>query len=324
MANVIQGPSAALALAPSPKISLFFIPLGNMEPELQTKLQAKARAWLSEDERAKIARYRAPKAQMQALLVRAALRTLLSRMMPVRCADGTGYHPKDWCFEYGPKGKPALIAAQREETGLEFNLSHSGEWLLIGVLHAAAAPSSLFGVDIERSRPKTHIDPILHHYFSAQEQAALRALSDVACQRQRFFDLWALKESYIKATGLGLAQSLQSFRFDLAPTEPADGAPMAPIEQVEQAEQAWGPAFTLSCDVPALWESGSVKPSERLYPCAPILGEALAKTHQWQSYLGRLNPEYRFAISLGQVGQQLVPAAFEFKLCSIHALLAAY
>ncbi|MGL5358678.1 MAG: hypothetical protein ACRDBI_03030, partial [Shewanella sp.] len=123
-------------------------------------------------------------------------------------------------------------------------------------------------------------------------------------------------------TGLGLAQSLQSFSFALAATAPADG--IEPAVSFEQIEQAWEPMLALGCDAPPLRELLGGAEAVRLYPSAPILGENIPKTHQWQSYLGRLTSQYRFAVSLGQVGPSLVSAAFEGKLCSIDDLLDAY
>lgn len=75
-------------------IELFFIPLGEINDELQTH----AKVLLSEDELSKVMRYRAPKAQINGLQVRAALRLVLSKVATL--------HPKDWCFEYGLKENP--------------------------------------------------------------------------------------------------------------------------------------------------------------------------------------------------------------------------
>lgn len=283
-------------------VDLFFIPLHDISVA-KTLL---AESWLSEDELAKVARYRDPKAQMKGLQVRAALRAVLSHYADLS--------PQDWCFEYGAKGKPSLTTALRQQTGLEFNLSHSGDWLLIGVAQFHGVESGLFGVDIERSRPKTDIYPILNHYFSPQETVALLALADQASQRQRFFDLWALKESYIKATGLGLAQSLKSFAFELKPFE------QLAVESLE-----------LSCQDAALRQSCGVAQRLNVYPHIslqvplqiPIHTLDLADPMHWQAHFGRLTEEYRFAISLAHAGNASLPLTLTAQLSSIEYLLIA-
>ncbi|MDT3293683.1 4'-phosphopantetheinyl transferase superfamily protein [Shewanella sp. SP2S2-6] len=283
-------------------VDLFFIPLSDISLP-QTSL---AQSWLSDDELAKVARYRDPKAQMKGLQVRAALRAVLSHYADLS--------PQDWCFEYGAKGKPSLTTALRQQTGLEFNLSHSGDWLLIGVAQFHGVESGLFGVDIERSRPKTDIYSILNHYFSPQETSALLALADEAGQRQRFFDLWALKESYIKATGLGLAQSLKSFAFELKPFE------QLAVESLE-----------LSCQDTALRQSCGVAERLNVYPHIslqvplqiPIHTLDLADPMHWQAHFGRLTEEYRFAISLAHAGNASLPLTLTAQLSSIEYLLVA-
>ena len=82
-------------------IELFFIPLAHMDEGLSRR----AMALLSDDERVKVERYRAPKAQMNGLLVRAALRCVLSKKANLT--------PTDWCFEYGARGKPSLTTKLR-------------------------------------------------------------------------------------------------------------------------------------------------------------------------------------------------------------------
>lgn len=303
MGTLIPGQSEVSPAEPTGNIALFFIPLEGISAELQTQ----AMVWLSEDERAKVARYRAPKAQMNALLVRTALRAVLSTVLPKNTsASAQSLHPKDWCFEYGPRGKPSLTASQWQQTGLDFNVSHSGDWLLIGVTKALKARSVLLGVDIERSRPKTDIYPILNHYFSPKETATLLTLADEPSQRQRFFDLWALKESYIKATGLGLAQSLKSFSFDLKPFE------QLVAESVE-----------LRCQDAALMQSCGVANLLSVYPNIP-LQTIDASSWYWQTYFGRLTEEYRFAVSLGHTAHAALPMGLTAQLSSIETLLADY
>ncbi|MBB1382516.1 4'-phosphopantetheinyl transferase superfamily protein, partial [Shewanella sp. SR41-2] len=194
---------------------VYFVPLnGALSPaDYEAGL---ALGWLTDDEVAKVSRYRSVSARNNGLQVRLGLRAVLSLHSELK--------PNEWRFNYGAKGKPALTPDLLAKTGLHFNLSHSGEWLMIGILIASNAeqktePTSedvsnewvcrpqqaiCFGVDIERERSSTDIVPILNHYFTDAETNTLLQLPE-ELQRQRFFDLWSVKESYIKARGLGLA-----------------------------------------------------------------------------------------------------------------------
>jgi phosphopantetheine--protein transferase-like protein len=183
-----------------PQINLYLVPLGDLSQEQNAVM------WqcLSQDERERIEGSRHEKVKNNVLIARASLRHLLSRHGKLK--------PNEWCFDYGPQGKPSLIESQELSSGLKFNLSHSGDWLLIAVLPQSLAHWQL-GVDIEHTRQSTSIHSILSRYFSAKETKDLLALQDEGAQRERFFDLWALKESYIKAHGKGLAMALDSFSF---------------------------------------------------------------------------------------------------------------
>ncbi len=90
-------------------------------------------------------------------------------------------------------GKPFL--PNRKEF---FNLSHSGEYI------ALAVSDGTVGVDVEKIDP-AHFS-IAKRVFTADELAWLREN-----ESERFFQLWTLKESVIKAVGLGLSLPLQSF-----------------------------------------------------------------------------------------------------------------
>ena len=90
------------------------------------------------------------------------------------------YRHTSGVFEYGAKGKPSLTAKLRQQTGLEFNLSHSGDWLLIGVAQFHGVESGLFGVDIEGHGRRRISIQSLNHYFSPQKLSALLALADEA------------------------------------------------------------------------------------------------------------------------------------------------
>ena len=158
-------------------------------------------ALLSAEERQRQARFRFERDQRRYLITRVLARTVLSRYHGVR--------PEDWVFSAGARGRPYILAP-RLEPALEFNIAHSADLVMLGVTSGRT-----LGVDAENLTLRDYDIEGLDRYFAAEERAALLALPATARQR-RFFELWTLKESYIKARGLGLAIALDSFRFELA------------------------------------------------------------------------------------------------------------
>jgi len=60
-----------------------------------------------------------------------------------------------------------------------------------------------------------------NHYFAPQETAVLRKVSHHK-QQHRFFEYWTLKESYIKARGMGVSLPLDRFSFHFADDHAVD------------------------------------------------------------------------------------------------------
>jgi 4'-phosphopantetheinyl transferase len=112
-----------------------------------------------------------------------------------------------WRFLKGRHGKPELAPVQRERAPA-FNLSHSGSLALLAV----SAGAGLLGVDIEFHRPMRNFQGLATRNFAPVEAARLpgREGADLAGE---FYDLWTLKEAFVKACGDGLSQSLADFWF---------------------------------------------------------------------------------------------------------------
>ena len=265
-------------------VDLWLCSLSHLNDQPDNVSQLKKR--LTADEIAKVERYRMPSSQIQALYVRNYLRKVLSRYSDLM--------PEAWRFEYGEKGKPSLVAKQQLKTGLNFNISHSKEHLLIAVCQIEGKQVQL-GVDIEHARSSTNIDSIMKHYFSDKELADLLELSKEE-QRERFFDLWALKESYIKATGKGLATSLRSFSFDFS---------------------------SLTNKTLELRTSGFQTGLYSEIKLHSGIGLDLDSAQEddistdWQCCLGRLDDQYRFAVTLGG---NLLPMQIEMRTFSLSHL----
>lgn len=157
-------------------------------------------ALLSVEERAREARFRFARDQRRHRVTRALVRTVLSRYAAVR--------PEDWVFSAGAHGRPE-ISAPRPAPPLEFNLSHAADLVMLAVTSGRT-----LGVDTESIGARAADIDGLDRYFAPQESAALLALPPQE-RRRRFFELWTLKESYIKARGMGLSIPLDAFRFEL-------------------------------------------------------------------------------------------------------------
>lgn len=157
-------------------------------------------ALLAADERARQARFRFARDQRRYLVTRALVRTALSRYAAVR--------PQDWTFSAGAHGRPA-ITGPLPVPALEFNVSHSADLVMLGVTSGRT-----LGIDVESFEARDADIAGLDRYFAPQESVALLALAPLE-RRRRFFELWTLKESYIKARGMGLAIALDAFRFEL-------------------------------------------------------------------------------------------------------------
>jgi 4'-phosphopantetheinyl transferase len=153
---------------------------------------------LTADEVARLQRYVFERDREIFLATRVLVRTTLSRYRPIA--------PRDWRFVAGGHGRPELIG---DHADLRFNLSNTH-----GLIACAVAHDTDVGVDVERIARAAPLD-VADRFFAPSEVAALRALAPQA-QGRRFFDYWTLKESYIKARGLGLSLPLARFAFRFA------------------------------------------------------------------------------------------------------------
>ena len=165
------------------------------------QLEERCLQWLSEQERIKFAKYKVVSSRHEFLLGQFLLRTTLS--------DYGKNLPREWLFVLGEYGKPELSAELAVEMPC-FNLTHSK-----GKVVLALSLQQQIGIDLEAAREQRRIRKIAQRHFSQAETEQLFALPEQS-HLTRFYELWTLKESYIKATGKGLSESLCSFGFDIS------------------------------------------------------------------------------------------------------------
>lgn len=105
----------------------------------------------------------------------------------------------------GEFGKPYLLPP----AALEFNVSHSGGALLVGISRTQA-----LGVDIETVGRRRPALDLAQRFFAAEESAALRELAPER-QQPAFLELWSCKEAVVKALGRGIGFGLSRLSFGL-------------------------------------------------------------------------------------------------------------
>lgn len=184
-------------------------------------LEVSCRALLAPEELAQEARFHLARDQYRYLLTRVLVRTVLSRYAPVQ--------PQAWRFHTGQFGRPSIARPAAPKTrGLDFNLSHTSGLIVLGL-----ARQTQLGVDVENVlRPA--VPDIADLAFTPAETDALRELP-LARQSRRFFELWTLKESYVKARGMGLRIPLNKISFTLDDT----AIELALDETLGDAVQHW-------------------------------------------------------------------------------------
>jgi 4'-phosphopantetheinyl transferase len=132
----------------------------------------------------------------------ALLRRMLTRAAP-------NVPPDAWRFERTARGKPYLPEAMVGAPPIRFSLSHAR-----GHVVCAVSRDADIGVDTECGSQSVNVEMIMPGVCSNDEQAQVRAAAPAA-QAHRYLDLWALKEAYLKARGMGLNGELDQISFDL-------------------------------------------------------------------------------------------------------------
>jgi 4'-phosphopantetheinyl transferase len=120
-------------------------------------------------------------------------------------ADKLGISPHEVSLQLHPNGKPFIQGSK----AVYFNLTHSADVIILAVTEEGE-----IGVDIERVDREfdwTRVDSVLAP--SEIEWIKENELIDPFSVYPRFFQIWTLKEAYIKCTGEGMSRHLKMLNF---------------------------------------------------------------------------------------------------------------
>lgn len=134
------------------------------------------------------------------------LRSLTGELLARRLImEYTGLHHSHIHFYANEAGKPFLKTDGLLNNTIHFNISHAGQWVMVALYHSPV------GVDVEKLDPLGwDVPPVM---FSRQEQQYVSVNPNPL---HAIFEIWTLKESYLKYTGYGFQQPLSHLSLQIA------------------------------------------------------------------------------------------------------------
>ena len=152
-------------------------------------------ALLTSEERAQHQRFIPPLKRQEYLATRVMLKTILASTLGI-AREEVRFTTNQW-------GRPELTPVP----SLRFNITHTE-----GLVCLLLSDEHDLGVDTERLARAPRLLALAPNVFAPRELSDLSALPSDE-QAHRALTLWTLKESYIKARGMGLALALDGFAF---------------------------------------------------------------------------------------------------------------
>ncbi len=166
--------------------------------EVDKKLYEKALSYIPENKQKRIKRFLKYEDSLRTLIAEVLIRKII--MQELKIPNGEIF------FKINNYGKPYL----KDWDEFHFNISHSGKWVVCAISNKPV------GIDVERIKDLNI--KIADRFFSKEEVEDLYKIKKSE-RLKYFFDLWTLKESYIKADGRGLNIPLNSFSFRVIDNE---------------------------------------------------------------------------------------------------------
>lgn len=167
-------------------IYIYALKVRAIEPGMFEKLLP----YVAEEKRLRIRRFVRAEDALRSLMADLLVKSIISDKLDIKT--------EDIVINRNMSGKPYLEG--RED--FHFNVSHSNEWVI------CAAGASPVGADIEYM---SAIDPLFVERFFSEDEYADLVMREPGLRGNYFYELWTLKESYIKAVGRGLFIPLDSF-----------------------------------------------------------------------------------------------------------------
>jgi 4'-phosphopantetheinyl transferase len=215
-------------------------------PQIRQALQ-----WLDQNDRSHIARFRFPRDRDIATASR-----LLQRLAVAHCARMPADAIAGMRFSVEAGRRPVVLAPEHA-TAWCFSAANTR-----GMVACAVGGDALVGMDVEEIGRQLAPE-LVEHCCTSAERDQLWRLPDSE-RRQAFFQLWTLKESYLKARGIGLELSPHLIGF--AGSQGGNSPQLQADPTTEPNPQHWhfrtidaGPTHAAALCVHSTGEAGNVR-----------------------------------------------------------------
>jgi 4'-phosphopantetheinyl transferase len=163
---------------------------------------------LSPAEQARASRFTRDEDRCRFQTGRAATRCILGRYL--------GLPPAQVNIDRDRRGKPQVNASTVPiDRRVQFNVSHSGSWIVAAFAHSFAV-----GIDVEQVRAEAVTEDLIAYFMSDTERRALQTLPKDK-QPAAFFKGWTSKEALLKGLGVGVTVPLRAIEVSIDPDLPA-------------------------------------------------------------------------------------------------------
>ena len=152
---------------------------------------------LSFREKEKALRFHFERDRIRYVLTHGVLRNLIGRYLKIEIDTIS--------FRENKSGKPFLdLPFFAKEKNIEFNISHSGNMILIGFRFSKN--KNQIGIDVEKIKSDFDFELVLDSFFTEKEKENIWTSENSS---ETFFKYWTRKEALVKATGTGLNHELK-------------------------------------------------------------------------------------------------------------------
>jgi phosphopantetheinyl transferase len=110
-----------------------------------------------------------------------------------------GRHLTEGDIAREPSGRPFFANKEIHDRDIDFSISHSGDLVVVSL---ARGKNLRTGCDVELVRPRTRAREIAKDFFTAPEIEYIE--SEGRFDENRFYEIWTLKECFLKLRGLSI------------------------------------------------------------------------------------------------------------------------